>query len=480
MDERNGAAIAQLLTLLQEGYTALEDRDWERAEDCFTRVTAVDESCAEAWFGRALAELECASVDEFLRARQRGGEEDREMLPACEPNEERVSDAVERLRVPGYFDEREIREIFGREAPQYPSVTPARRKRLAMEREYWTSDPLISRAAAYAEGDLAATLRDLKEKTLASLAMGLASSEKRDRERAEKVKSEYEVRLDAAEQEAERRSRLAERRREEDYAAACEAQERAASPDELRAAAEAFAPLGRYRDSRKRAQQCREEAESRERTRGRRLLFSKLKTIVLGIAALIAVVGVLVLYVTKITLPRSRYASAEALLAAGDYNGAAKAFAALGDYRDSAALALNSAHEAMYQDAEALLAAGNHEAAAAKFRLLGEYSDSALRAQAIEQWLLQRQYDAAEALLEEGDYDRAAVGFRRLGEYSDSALRALEAQYRAAEQLLLAGDYDGAILRFELLEDYGDSAQRIEEARELKQAAEEAEEENGT
>ena len=34
--------------------------------------------------------------------------------------------------------------------------------------------------------------------------------------------------------------------------------------------------------------------------------------------------------------------------------------------------------------------------------------------------------------------------------------------------------------RFELLEDYGDSAQRIEEARELKQAAEEAEEENGT
>ena len=337
----------------------------------------------------------------------------------------------------------------------------------------------MSRAAAYAEGDLAATLRDLREKSLTTLAMSLAASEKRDRERAEKARAEYKARLDEAEQEAERRSRIAERRRDDDYFSACEAQERAASPDEYRAAAEAFAPLGKYRDSRKRAQQCLDEAADMERTRGRKKRFDKLKTIILGVAALAAVIGVLALYVTKIVLPRNRYAAAEALLAAGDYNGAAKAFAALGDYGDSASLALNSAHEAMYQDAEALLAAGDHEGAAAKFRQLGAYRDSALRAQAIEQWLLQQKYDEAEAMLQAGDYDRAAVNFRRLGDYSDSADRALEAQYRAAEALLRSGDYDGAILRFELLEGYGDSEKRIEEARELKEAAEAAEEENG-
>ena len=467
------SGLAELLEALQDGYTALEKRDWERAKERFLFVTDEDRDCAEAWFGLALAKAQCASVDEFSRARQRPGEERQRMLPAGSPEEERISEAVERFRVPGYFSEREIREMFGRGVPEYPSVTNSRRRRLAEERAFWETDPLISRAVASAGGDLAVTLRSVRERSEKALERSLAASERRDRERAEKALTDYRARMDAMERKVRDRHNAAMERREVDYATACAILERGGSPEELQRAAEAFEALGKFRDSRQRAQRCKEEAERIANRKLRRFRLQKLRMLALGVLAVVAVGAVVSLFLSRLVLPQLRYASAESMRVSGDYNGAAKAYAALGNYRDSAKKALDSAHEAIYQEAEALLAAGDAEGAAEKFRSLGDYGDSATRAEQIGQSLLQERYEQAEALLREGDYDRAAVGFRRLGEYADSALRAQEAQYRAAELLLQAGDYDGAILRFEMLADYGDSAKRMEEARELRDAAEE-------
>lgn len=472
MEEERNENLAALLTLLREGYDALAKRDWNTASNRFARVTEGDPRCAEAWFGAALAEQECASVDEFRRARSLGSGDAPEETPAREPDEERVSAAVERFRIPGYLDEKEIRGLFGRETPTYLSVSAPRRRRLAEEREYWERDPLMSRAAALAGGDLAVTLRSVREQTVAALEKSLAASEERDRDRAAKAVRDYEERMDQAEQRAAERSRNAAARREEDYVAACEAQEAAKTPEEYLHAAEALEALGKFRDCRIRASGCREEAEQRGKRRRLRLWLDKLRTIVMGVVAVAAVAGVVALFLTRIVIPQNRYAAAETLRVAGDFNGAAKAYAALGDYRDSAAKALDSAHAAVYQEAEARLAAGDAEGASETFQSLGDYADSAARAEAIEQTLLQKRYQEAEALLAEGDYDRAAVGFRRLGDYADSARRAMEAQYRSAEALMQAGDYEGAQMRFELLEDYADSAQRASEARRLLEEAE--------
>lgn len=95
-----------------------------------------------------------------------------------------------------------------------------------------------------------------------------------------------------------------------------------------------------------------------------------------------------------------------------------------------------------YADAEALLEAGDYEGAASAFLLLGDYGDSAERVAACQAALeslhtsqLQAEYDAATALLETGCYRRARAAFLALGDFEDSEAMAREALYRKAQAL---------------------------------------------
>jgi hypothetical protein len=74
------------------------------------------------------------------------------------------------------------------------------------------------------------------------------------------------------------------------------------------------------------------------------------------------------------------YKTAAALFDSGDYSAAAAAFAELGDYKDSAALAAAAQEEADYETAAALFDSGEYAAAVNAFTELGNYKDSADRA----------------------------------------------------------------------------------------------------
>lgn len=178
-----------------------------------------------------------------------------------------------------------------------------------------------------------------------------------------------------------------------------------------------------------------------------------------GAAALVIAV---VLVVTQVVIPASKYNHAEALLESGDYDGAAAAFAELGDYRDANdrifdVQTAKVEHEKiqMYKEAEALLQSGDYDGAIASFLRLGDYSDASDRA-------MSSKYSKAESLLASGDYDDAIATFTELGDYRDVSDRIISCQYNKAEALFESGEYLKSAIAFGALGDYSDAAERVQ------------------
>ena len=148
------------------------------------------------------------------------------------------------------------------------------------------------------------------------------------------------------------------------------------------------------------------------------------------------------------------YEAAMALYGAGEYDAAAKAFRALGDYSDSAAMV--SACE--YALAERLCADGNWVAAEAAFAALGNYEDSADR-------VLRCRYEQAVILLEGGAYPEAGAAFTALGDFADSREMVMRCKYEQGKVWLELGEYAVAKAIFGELGAYEDAPRLLEQAR---------------
>ena len=183
------------------------------------------------------------------------------------------------------------------------------------------------------------------------------------------------------------------------------------------------------------------------------------------------------------------YAAADQAEQSGDLDAAYKGFAALGDYRDSAARAAALAEKIKAQaaeEAEAKRAAaydaadraeqsGDLDAAYKGFAALGDYRDSAARAAALAEKIKAQTaeaaeakraaaYDAADRAEREGDYATALKGFETLGDYRDSITRAAAVKqpvdYAKALQDIQNGKFARAYAAFTALGDYRDSAEK--------------------
>ena len=249
-----------------------------------------------------------------------------------------------------------------------------------------------------------------------------------------------------------------------------------------------------------------EEKKERRRTSRKLFLWALVAVLVLGSLGILT---------PTVILPRIRneqaYDTATAALQEHRFGEAYGGFTALGDFKDSAEMALETRyqealhlrengrfadaleifeeldgyrdaedqaeatveawHEADYQAARALVDAGAYPAAAAAFEALGDYRDAA--DWVVECQMLQREYDYSQAMatMEAGDYPAARELFLALGEYRDSralAEECFEAQqaldYTAACEAMDAQDFAAAIGLLEKLGAYEDAEQKLLES----------------
>ncbi len=365
--------------LLDRGQMALEDGEWEKADEFFEQVLNQDTKCGAAYLGKFLARVQCRSAKVYADAYiedVKAEAPNEKNADACGPDEAFITSCVEKYTVPGILSGNQIRQMLEFDL-EYCEASSLYALRAEEAREEFAADKDLMRAVKYASSEAKTITEDIPQ-TLETL-----RRDAQKREDTEKARITAEYRKFLTETEA---------RLEKEH------------PQRL-----------------KEAQEQKKAAAKTKRT----------TTIALGAATVVIAV---VLLITKVIIPSSNYSKAEEMLAVGEYDGAIEAFTALGDYKDAAEritqieeqqenerLAREAAEEEArnaqaYADAEALLANGDYDGAAEAFEALGGYQDAAARAQDCP-------YIEAEQLLAQGKTAEASIAFGRIAGYKDALER---------------------------------------------------------
>ena len=187
-----------------------------------------------------------------------------------------------------------------------------------------------------------------------------------------------------------------------------------------------------------------------------------------AIMILLIIVGLLAVAVfflwTKIIQPKQQYDKAVALYNAGQYEQAITAFEALDDYKDSAAQIkaaktakweedrkakreqIEAEKAATYEKAASLQAAGQFEEAIQAYAALNGYRDSAAQIEACRTAILDKGYIAAVGLYNTGKYKEAIAAFVALDGYRDSATIIEEIKQIYYKQMMSAASVGSTII----------------------------------
>lgn len=480
-----GSGDNKIASLLDRGNMALEDGDWAKADSFFEDVLNNDSKNAQAYLGKTLAQERCRTIDAFVRKRKDASQNVCGQNLSLEPNHAHVNQMVDAYSLTGYVEQSEIQKLYDFDL-SYRSNVAERKQQYKNEETYWANHKWLSRAEKFAAVTVAANLATEKKVLFAALADRVKQAESAESAEIAAVKQRYEKHLKQADEQAQNVYNDGIARREADYQKWLQVAKTSSDVRQLTETAEKFESLGDYQDSKNLAEHCRkraaeEQAKLDAAKEARRIADAKAEAerkkkntrngIIISIAA--AVVLVVILVITKIVIPANNYEKAEEMLAAGQYEEAVDAFAALGNYRDSRVKYALARNELDYNHAARYLNNGDYDAAIEAFSALGDYKDAAdqvkiaeegkLNAEQLKQAEeLENTYQKAEKALDEGNYDAALAIFSELGEYKDSQ-RAIT--YCTAQQLLVEGDHEAARTAFLDLGDYRDASAYVEDFR---------------
>ncbi len=165
------------------------------------------------------------------------------------------------------------------------------------------------------------------------------------------------------------------------------------------------------------------KADSPKRKKSKR--FVPVCLVALSLVVLLGAIGGVLYFKSS----EAAYQEAIALMAGGSYQEAIDAFNDMGDYKDSAAKAVECVTmkaEADYQEAIALMESGNYQAAIDAFCAMENYKDSAVKVVECATVLKEEAaYQNAITLAENGEAAKAAIAFWKMGNYRDARERSL-------------------------------------------------------
>ena len=422
--------------LLKRGNMALEDGEWGKADEFFEQVLNQDAECGAAYLGKFLAKEKFPSTQKYAAsyaAQVKSAAPKGKNAEACAEDKSFIEACIQKYQVADYYPTEEIRKALQFDRRYCADRAAYFRNSQKRAEQLLDTDRNFARAEKYASGETKVQCGALRSALADALRQQEQTAAQEAQAEKQRVIDAYQAFLKGTE------AKLAAKH-EEALAKRAEDQRNAEELERLRM------------ERKKRAEEKQKRDELAAAARKKKI------TIAVGI---IAAVIMVILLVTKVIMPAANYSKAEKLLAAGDYDGAIAAFAALGGYKDSAEkleqaetekeearLAAEAAEEEArnaqaYADAETMLENGEYDAAITAFSALGTYSDAAdrlkdakakkqeienarLAAEAAEEEARNAQaYADAEALEAADKAVEAAMAFGKLGDYRDARSRSL-------------------------------------------------------
>lgn len=293
--------------LLKRGYMALEDGEWDKADDFFEQVLNLDAECAEAYFGKLLAQKRCANMEAFRKKRIAWDADTEELTPYEKDRMDRVRKAQQKYTVPKYFASDEVVAHFNF-SKMAKSQVHSYEEALEQAKTFWKNDKLITRAMRFASGDFAQQLTEAREAELAHFQTKLERAKQGEKASVDAVMAEYAKAMEAAEQAVASKSEKAKTKK-------------AADEEKAKKEAEVI------------QQQKEFEAAEEAKRKAKNKKIAKITGIVAAIVLAVGAAGFFL--VTKVIIPSVQYHAAETLLAEGDKVAAAFQFGKSGDYKDA-------------------------------------------------------------------------------------------------------------------------------------------------
>ena len=423
---------ANVQSLIGRAFMALEDSEWEKADDFCEQALNQDFQNARAYMGKLMAEMRICRESDLPRSAlplEKSGNYQKALRFADEALKKQLTDANDAVKQrKAQAEMQKTYQLAMAQLHDAATVEEVCHIRAQVEKLHGYADAAKGISACDAK------IEDLRRAAYQS-ANGLMKQEKYAQAAAAFRKlGDYRDSKTAAakcdELEKELTARLAAERAEQNRLAA----ERAAKEAAERAEKERIAAENRAREEEIRRREAKMHAAKVRRV-----------CLILGLIAALCAAGFFV--VTKVILPKMDYDHAVQLLEAGQYDEAYSAFAALGDYEDCGDRLLQVRANKAFD-------AGQYDAAGSIYATLpAAYQDHAADFAAL--------YNAAKAKLEAGNYDDAIDAFTALGNYSDSRTQIQEATYRKACQLAENGERDTAAALLASMHGYKDSQARI-------------------
>ena len=252
------------VTALQKrGMMALEDAQWDSANDFFNQVLNMDAENAEAWLGIALAEGHYRSEQELIVART--SVPVKAVIKVFPNAEERILKAAEANAVPGFLSAQTIRELFRSDVFKYESFVETTGEMVRQELTKFDQNRNFSRAIQFARGETTQHIPQLRKTLQSKLQERFEQAKQQEKAAYDQKAAEYEVHFSEMEKKAGELHRAAEEEREAFYQRICVIADSLDNPEELKQATEGLERLGDYRDSADRLRQCEERRNELER-----------------------------------------------------------------------------------------------------------------------------------------------------------------------------------------------------------------------
>ncbi len=438
--------------LLKRGNMALEDGEWEKADDFFEQVLNQDAECAEAYWGKYLAsnhqhnaEALCSSLtDQYKEA----AFVKKEAFP---PNTAYIENAVNHFGKIGIYSEEKIRRYYQNFDRYFDSKTETREKQSAELIQAIEMDKLFVRAQQYAKGDTKIIIAQFLASINQIMDSRIRVAADCDAKKVNEMLSAYQKFMAETDSILYNELNQIWKEKEPEYQKCLQEFNNANTEIEFITLHTRFQSLERYKDSRILAERCWKEysklheqytleQERQMKIRNQEKAQKKEKSFRTSIILIVVVLlGIIIL--KTVILPQKQYNEALRLMNEGRYSEAISIFEQQQGYKDSSEK-INQCETAImdldYVAADKLMENGKYDQAIKAFSKLGSYKDSLDKIIECQQAINDQIYNSAEAMLNNGNYIESIRLFASLDGYKDSEkhyLQAVKAQASVLSRL---------------------------------------------